>query len=557
MTASEAGAAHMGFTEVPINPGRILRAIARIGYTPESAICDIVDNSVTAKAQRISIKLEREPDMSEARRNSAARYIIADDGDGMGTDGLIEALALGVDGHYESGSLGKYGLGLKSAGLSQGDRIEVVSACEGGSWSKVALDLPHVEEVGRLECLMETPDSADLDRLSELIPGATHGTMVTIEKIHKRNHPSIRKTREALERNLGVTYFYFLQENGGDLQILLDGDPVEPFDPLFVDEANAAGNLDDSTWDGRDVRWLERPIPLVLDAENQVEVTVEATQLVHPPAFDNSAEIRKKYMIGSSHYGFYVYRNKRLIRRAERFNGLIPTDQDYFSFRGRILIDDSADDAFNIDVKKSEILLSEEAEDALSEAIYEARRLSKSGWKRATKILREKANQDPNRKAAEALFEVDFPEFLPTDPDDAASEDERAKRAQKESVRHPLGDEEREKARKEGARVTFVDQLDDNALWERSRDATLGTVVRINRSHRFMRMFDERFGDDADVVLLIQALFLSLASAESGTVRNKQDLDDEIIEEVFVTYRNQASAAVYKVTADALEKRFA
>ncbi|AKH83901.1 hypothetical protein AA958_18760 [Streptomyces sp. CNQ-509] len=99
--------------------------------------------------------------------------------------------------------------------------------------------------------------------------------------------------------------------------------------------------------------------------------------------------------------------------------------------------------------------------------------------------------------------------------------------------------------------------MDDNALWERARDATLGTVVRINRSHRFMRMFDERFGDDADVVLLIQALFLSLASAESGTVRNKQDLDDEIIEDVFVTYRNQASAAVYKVTAGALEKRFA
>lgn len=131
MTSSQAGGPHVSFTEVPINPGRILRAIARIGYTPESAICDIVDNSVGANARRIAIKLEREPDMSEARRNSAARYIIADDGDGMDRDRLIEALALGADGEYGSGSLGKYGLGLKSAGLSQGDRIEVVSACEG------------------------------------------------------------------------------------------------------------------------------------------------------------------------------------------------------------------------------------------------------------------------------------------------------------------------------------------------------------------------------------------------------------------------------------------
>ncbi|MFC9649596.1 ATP-binding protein [Streptomyces sp. NPDC056937] len=547
----------VGVAEVPINPGRILRAIARIGYTPESAICDIVDNSVAANARRAVIKLERQPDMSEARRNSAARYIIADDGDGMDRDSLIEALALGADGQYDSRSLGKYGLGLKSAGLSQGDRIEVVSAPRGGSWGKVVLDLPHVEETGRLECLVMEPNSVDLERANELIPGATHGTVITIEKIHKRNHPSIRKTRAALERNLGITYFYFLQPNGGHLEILLDGDLVEPFDPLFVEEADASGNLDDSTWNGRDVRWLEHQNTVILDAENGVEATIEATQLVHPPAFENPAEIRKKYMIGSGSYGFYIYRNKRLIRMAERFNGLIPTDQDYFAFRGRILIDDSADDAFNIDVKKSEILLSEEAEGALSEAIYEARRLSKSSWKNAAAILRKKANADPNSKAAEALSEVEFPDFLPTDPDDAISENERTKRARKESDRHPLKEEERDQARKEGARVTFVDQLDDNALWERARDASLGTVVRINRSHRFMRMFDERFGDDADVVLLIQALFLSLASAESGTVRNKQDLDDEIIEEVFVTYRNQASAAVYKATADALEKRFA
>ncbi|MEU0490779.1 ATP-binding protein [Nocardiopsis sp. NPDC006139] len=556
MSSNQANDGNGDFTEVPINPGRILRAIARIGYTPESAICDIVDNSVAANSSRISIKLEREPNMSEARRNSAARYIIADDGDGMNQEEIIEALALGAGGQYSSGSLGKYGLGLKSAGLSQGDRIEVVSAREGGAWCKAILDLPHIERTGKLECFFADPDSDDLERIEELIPGVDHGTMITIGKIHKRNHPSIRKTREALRVNLGVTYFYFLRPNGGELEVALDGSQVEPFDPLFAKEADLAGNLDDSTWDGRDVRWLERTTSVVLDAENRVEAKIEATQLVHPPAFENPAEIRKKYMIGASHYGFYVYRNKRLIRRAEKFNGLIPSDQDYFSFRGRILIDDTADDAFNIDVKKSDILLSEEAEEALGEAIYEARRLSKSGWKKAAALLKKKANEDPNSKAAEALIEVDLPDFLPTDPDDAKTENERTKRTEEESSRHPLKDQEKEQARKDGARVTFVDHLDDNALWERARDATLGTVVRINRSHRFMRMFEERFGNDADVVLLIQALFLCLASAESGTVRNKQDLEYDLIEEVFVTYRNQASAAIYKVTASALEKRF-
>jgi hypothetical protein len=66
-------------------------------------------------------------------------------------------------------------------------------------------------------------------------------------------------------------------------------------------------------------------------------------------------------LIGSGNYGFYVYRNKRLISWASQLQGIIPIDQDYFAFRGRILIDDSADDYFNIDVKKSTLTLSDEA----------------------------------------------------------------------------------------------------------------------------------------------------------------------------------------------------
>ncbi|MFD7896973.1 ATP-binding protein [Streptomyces sp. NPDC059743] len=552
----DTGVAGTGYAEVAFHPGRVLRAIARIGYTPESAICDIVDNSVAANARRIAIELEREPNMSEARKNSAARYIIADDGDGMDRDSLIGALALGADGQHTGGSLGKYGLGLKSAGLSQGDRLEVISARKDGPWNKVALDLPHIETVGRLECQTLDLDDVDRERMERLIPGATHGTVVTIEKVHKGNHPSIRRTREALERSLGVTYFYFLQPDDGELQLRLNSELVKPFDPLFTGEADENGNLNDSTWDGRDVRWVEKIRPVPIDVESGVQAQIEITQLVHPPAFANPAEIRKKYMIATGHYGFYIYRNKRLIRWAERFD-LIPTEQELFSFRGRILIDDTADDAFNVDVKKSEILLSDEAHEAISEAIYEARRLSQSAWKNARRLLNETANLDPISKAAEALGEIDFPDILPTDPDDALTETERIKRAQNESTRHPLKGFEREQARKQGAKVTLVDQLDDNALWERAHDATLGTVVRVNQSHRFMRMFSERFGNDADVVLLLHAIFLSLASAESGTVRNKQDLSDEIIEQVLTRYRNQASANIHKATTDALERRFA
>jgi hypothetical protein len=545
------------YESVGMNPGRMLRAIARIGYTPQSAICDIADNSVAAGAKKIAIHLEREPDIAENRRNSAARYVIADNGDGMDRDELLAALSLGVDRDYGQGSLSKFGLGLKSASLSQGDRLEIVSCGGGGKWHKVVLDLPHIEAVGRLECQVTYPNEDDERRRVQLLPEAAHGTIVTIEKIHKKNHPSIRKTRADLKKMLGVIYFYFLKSTDDALDLSLDGDAVLPFDPLFVSEARQNGNIDESMWDGRTVGWLEEPKPVVLDAENNALAQLEATQLVHPPAFDNPAEIRSKYMISGHNYGFYIYRNKRLIRWAERFDGIIPTDQDYFAFRGRLLVDDSIDDILNIDVKKSEVLLSEEAEAALSEAVYEARRKSRRAWQNAAALLKKKANDDPVSKANEALSNVEFPDILPTDPDDEKTEEARRKRERKEVLSRPLGEKESEQAHKEGSRVILVDHLDDNELWERAYDSALGTVVRLNRSHRFTRLFYERFGADADVVLLVHALFLSFAVAESLSVRNLQDIDQDLVEKVFQRYRNQASAAVYKVTDDALDQRYA
>jgi len=59
---------------------------------------------------------------------------------------------------------------------------------------------------------------------------------------------------------------------------------------------------------------------------------IEATQLIHPPTFNlvgpgAQATAREKYRIEAGNYGYYVYRNKRLISWAERFDGMIGYDQ--------------------------------------------------------------------------------------------------------------------------------------------------------------------------------------------------------------------------------------
>ena len=86
-------------------------------------------------------------------------------------------------------------------------------------------------------------------------------------------------------------------------------------------------------------------------------------------------ECRSHYLIGAGNYGFYIYRNWRLISWADRL-GFVPRDQDLYSFRGRLLINGDADDILNIDVTKSHIHLSEIAQDQLKLVIQEAVRKS-------------------------------------------------------------------------------------------------------------------------------------------------------------------------------------
>jgi hypothetical protein len=93
---------------------------------------------------------------------------------------------------------------------------------------------------------------------------------------------------------------------------------------------------------------------------------VTMTQLPHPSSMEAAgtmkrAQARDMYNIAAGDYGFYVYRNGRLISWAASL-GMVPQDQDLYSFRGRLEISSAADGVPNIDVTKSRILLSDTAQ---------------------------------------------------------------------------------------------------------------------------------------------------------------------------------------------------
>lgn len=108
--------------------GYLLQSLRSAGYTPGAAACDIVDNAITAQATKIWLAHEIPEDQS------ASYFAIADNGCGMTEDVLSAAMDLGSRDSSKplaEGELGRFGLGMKIASLSQGRKLTVWSKRDG------------------------------------------------------------------------------------------------------------------------------------------------------------------------------------------------------------------------------------------------------------------------------------------------------------------------------------------------------------------------------------------------------------------------------------------
>lgn len=554
-----------------IDAGRLLFGLSRIGYTTSSALCDIIDNSIRANASLISLIIRKERnDFSDSKRNNVKEYVIVDNGLGMSREGILGALKLGSVDDYEEKSLSKFGLGLKSASFSQGDYLEIISS-DGSGFNKFKVSLPKVMESKVYSAQEGEIVESDKELINQYLSN-NKGTIIIISGIRKNNHPSVSNTIKELNTKVGVIYYYFIQKKG--IKIIIGDNVVEGIDPLFVDEANDNGNLDENEWDGTEVRWIEKSKTVTLDNELEITADIEITQLPYPPIFRiknlgeaKDADIRNKYLIEAGNYGFYVYRNNRLISWASHLNGIIPNDQDFYAFRGRISINSSADDFFNIDVKKSTLTLSDEAWRVISDVTREARSKSKNAWLNAGRIRREIINKDPNEIANRLLSEYEQIELLPGDNLPTEEEAEKRKelitidmaskvrlivkmmREDKGEEVGNIGDisnEEKEEAVKgevnpQLSKIFRVSSVTDNLLWEPYYDTDLGNCVRINKLHRFAIYIYESNILNQDLQITFDLMMLQLADSEFYAYNTITDFDYEQTKKILWDFRRISS----------------
>ena len=561
-----------------INAARVLFGISRIGYTPASAICDIIDNSVTAQASNVWIFIKKKNEgYNLNKKNNVEEYIIIDDGKGMSIEQLDNALDLGSsDALYAQNTLSKFGLGLKSASFAQGDRLDVISSDGTGSgFCKEYVDLEDIgDEYFSIQSQLSEEDKELIDKY---LKENKRGTIIRISKIRNNNHPSIKSTIDELKEKIGVIYYYFL--NDKKLQIYLDGEKILAFDPLFVDEAGDA-NLDENDWDGKSVQWLLKPTEIQLDSSMNVNGKIEITMLPHPKVRKNEdisdSVIREKYHISANNYGFYVYRNGRLINWANKLD-IIPYDQDFYAFRGRINIQSNADDAFNIDVSKSKINLSEDARESLDDYIADYKRKCKTAWKNAydkyKSATTESSNDIANNISNDIGDALDTSSMDEDNPDFAVEKSKREKEIEKESRKRDVTDtigrmkdegkddasemnitpEDIAETMKGSASIDAlknifrVPTISDNKLWEPYVDAEKKECVRISKNHRYAKLIYEDNVANKDLQILFELLLYVEAKAELQVRKEFHKAKLDIVTKIMDEYRVAISEKLAKL----------
>jgi hypothetical protein len=366
-----------------------MEALRGVGYSVASAVADLIDNCVSASARNVWLRFAW-----EGRHSFVS---VTDDGLGMDSEEIVTALTIGsrspLDDRVES-DLGRFGLGLKTASLSQCRRLTVISHRLDRAVAAWRWDLDHVAQTDRWELLPGLADEP-VDR-PVMIDRMPHGTTVLWERLDRilsdtepidsRSQDNFLRIIDSVERHLGMVFHRYLQAPSAVLRIFVNGETdsqrIKAWDPFLRHHPATI------------VTPLER-IPSIGST-----VEVQGFVLPHREHLDQRTIVSAGGPDGwTSQQGFYVYRNRRLLVPGSWLGLGIQRpwtkEEPYRLARLRLDIPNNADAGWKLDIKKSWAQPPENIRPRLTDLAEWVRR-------QAERIASSRV-QSPDRGAAEPL----------------------------------------------------------------------------------------------------------------------------------------------------------
>jgi len=324
--------------------GALIHSLRAFGYDLPTAIADLIDNSIVAKAKNIWVDL--------VWRGTDSYVAITDDGNGMTPTTLFEAMRPGGVGPLQKRDphdLGRFGLGLKTASFAHSRKLSVYSKTLKTKVSGRCWDLDYVTK--KNDWLLLTCDNLpEIDhkilnrfislkkgslilweRLDEVLVGEDMTDSKTGEKLRDVFYDHIK----IIERNLGVIFHNFL--NGSTkVNLWVGGNLVEAWDPFMTRNKSTQSVVEETlVYRGKDIAITGYVLP------HPTRLTKEQY---------NSGEGLKGWV---AQQGFYVYRNRRMLLQGDWLGLGYRHEEHYKLARIRIDLPNDLDFEWAIDVKKS------------------------------------------------------------------------------------------------------------------------------------------------------------------------------------------------------------
>lgn len=318
-------------------PESFLQSARSFGYSVETAIADLIDNSITAKAFQINITYGIDQYSSFVR--------IEDNGKGMNEKELINAMKIGSFNpliERNENDLGRFGLGLKTSSFSQCRRLTVMTRNKTGNSFIRCWDLDIVAKKKEWVLLRSFADKNSEKNLGNFSFDGP-GTIILWEKLDrlvesgelKSDKEHFYRKFDNVRRHLGITFHRFLEENEISISVL--DDEIEPLNPFNISAEFPSTELPEEQFSIKNSKISIQPF--ILPHESKLSVTER-----------NQLEIIKGW---TEHQGIYLYRNKRLIADGTWLDLNFRKKESQRLCRIRIDIPNTLDKEWQIDVKKA------------------------------------------------------------------------------------------------------------------------------------------------------------------------------------------------------------
>lgn len=327
--------------EVAPRASALIESLRDIGYSFESAIADLIDNSISADAGEIRLMFSADEEVP---------YVaIIDDGRGMTADGLTEAMRPGSKSPLETrdaSDLGRFGLGLKTASFSQCRNLTVISRKKKSEICGRQWNLDRVAQTG--QWLLRILTTAEIEAIPELDLLGPQGTIVLWRQLDRLEGQyqgisfgdALTDAMSQTEKHLRLVFHRFLSRLPGDggrpILMSINSHPVKPFDPFGREYGPAVQRLPEEKVTVENA--LVRIVPYILPHHSKLSDS------------DYSALGGDEGYVRNQ--GFYVYRNRRLIIHGTWFR-LVRQSELTKLARVQVDIPNTLDHLWTIDVKKA------------------------------------------------------------------------------------------------------------------------------------------------------------------------------------------------------------